>query len=154
MARGIPALSRLEMLTRAARLLIMSAYSRRAAPAMFCSLWMILMAGGCITPEISSEGPDLIAVPDGSFGGPDAFCDTTTVPQLRIVIQNQSQGHAPASVTRVNFSPGGIKDIPTLPLQSAQRTMLAPIPIPAACFDPDCDFAITFVTTTQPNEST
>jgi hypothetical protein len=77
MARGIPALSRLEMLTRAARLLIMSAYSRRVALAMFYSVWMILMAGGCITPEISSEGSDLIAVPDGSFGGPDAFCDTT-----------------------------------------------------------------------------
>ena len=133
MARGIPALSRLEMLTRAARLLIMSTYSRSVALAMFYSFWMILMAGGCITPEISSEGPDLIAVPDGSFGGPDAFCDTTTVPQLRIVIQNQGQGNAPASMTRVNFSPGGIKDIPTLPLQSTQRTMLAPVPLPAAC---------------------
>jgi hypothetical protein len=98
---------------------------------MFCSLWMILMAGGCITPEISSEGPDLIAVPDGSFGGPDAFCDTTTVPQLRIVIQNQGQGHAPASITRVNFSPGGMKDIPTLPLQSSVRCSLQfPFPQP------------------------
>ena len=153
MARGIPALSRLEMLTRAARLLIMSAYSRRVALAMFYSFWMILMAGGCITPEISSEGPDLIAVPDGSFGGPDAFCDTTTVPQLRIVIQNQGQGNAPASMTRVTFSPGGIKDIPTLPLQSAQRTMLAPVPIPAACFDPDCDFTISVDSTAQINES-
>ena len=120
---------------------------------MFCSLWMILMAGGCITPEISSEGHDLVAVPDGSFGGPDAFCDTTTVAQLRIVIQNQGQGNAPASMTRVNFSPGGIKDIPTLPLQSTQRTMLAPVPLPAACFDPDCDFTITVDSTTQLNET-
>jgi hypothetical protein len=137
-----------------ARLLAMSAYSCRAAPAMFFSLWMVLLAGGCITPEISSEGPDLIAVPEGSFGGPDAFCDTTTVPQLRIVIQNQGQGDAPGSMTRVKFSPGGTRDIPTLPLQSAQRTMLAPIPIPAACFDPDCDFTITVDSTSQINETT
>ena len=41
------------------------------------------------------------------------YCDMTTVPQLRIVIQNQGQGNAPASMTRVKFSPGGIMDIPT-----------------------------------------
>ena len=121
---------------------------------MFCSLWMVLMAGGCITPEISSEDPDLIAVPEGSFGGPDAFCDMTSVPQLRIVIQNQGQGTAPASMTRVKFSPGGTMEIPTPALPSAQRTMLAPIRIPAACFDPDCDFTITVDSTSQINETT
>jgi len=115
---------------------------------------MVLMTGGCITPEISSESPDLIAVPEGSFGGPDAYCDTTTVPQLRIVIQNQGQGDAPASITRVKFSPGGIMDIPTPPLQSAQRTMLAPIRIPTACFDPDCDFTITVDSKAQNDEAT
>jgi len=112
------------------------------------------MAGGCITPEESFYSPDLIAVPDGSFGGPDAYCDMTSVPQLRIGIQNQGQGNAPASITRVRFSPGGIMDIPTAPLQSAQRTMLAPILIPAACFDPDCDFTITVDSRAQVNETT
>ena len=115
---------------------------------------MVLMAGGCITPEESFYSPDLIAVPDGSFGGPDAYCDMTSVPQLRIVIQNQGQGNAPASITRVRFSPGGIMDIPTAPLQSAQRTVLAPILIPAACFDPDCDFTITVDSKAQVNETT
>ena len=33
-------------------------------------------------------------------------------------------------------------NIPTAPLQSAQRRVLPPVPIPAACFDPDCDFTI------------
>lgn len=112
------------------------------------------MAGGCITPEESADSPDLIAVPDGSFGGPDAYCDMTSVPQLRIIIQNQGQGNAPASITRVRFSPGGIMDIPTAPLQSAQRTALAPILIPAACFDPDCDFTITVDSRAQVNETT
>ena len=112
------------------------------------------MTSGCITPELSYQTPDLIAVPDGSFGGPDAYCDMTSVPQLRIVIQNQGQGNAPASITRVTFSPGGIKDIPTPPLQTAQRTMLAPIPIPKACFDPDCDFTITVDSKAQINEAT
>jgi len=78
----------------------------------------------------------------------------TSVPQLRIGIQNQGQGNAPASITRVRFSPGGIMDIPTAPLQSAQRTMLAPILIPAACFDPDCDFTITVDSRAQVNETT
>jgi len=132
---------------------LMNAYSCRVAPAMFCSLWMVLMAGGCITPEVSSDSPDLIAIPDGSFGGSDAYCDMTRVSQLRIVIQNQGQGYAPASITRVRFSPGGSMDIPTPPLESGQRTMLAPIPLPAACFDPDCDFTITVDSTAQINET-
>jgi CARDB len=115
---------------------------------------MVFMTEGCITPEISSESPDLMAVPEGSFGGPDAYCDMTAVPQLRIVIQNQGQGNASASITRVKFSPGGIVDISTPPLQSAQRTMLAPIRIPAACFDPDCDFTITVDSKAQIDETT
>lgn len=123
----------------------MSAGSPRAAHlaiAMHCCFWMILTTGGCITPEESVENPDLIALPDGSFGGPDAYCDMTAAPQLRIVIQNQGQGSAPSSITRVRFSPGGTVNIPTAPLQSAQRRVLAPVPIPSACFDPDCDFSI------------
>jgi hypothetical protein len=63
-----------------------------------------------MTPEGSSQHPDLIAVPDGSFGGPDAFCDLTS----------------------------GTIDIPTPSVRAGQRTMLAPVLIPAACFDPDC----------------
>jgi len=104
---------------------------------------MVLTIGGCITPEESFQNSDLVALPDGSFGGPDAYCDMTGAPQLRIVIQNQGQGGAPSSITRVNFFPGGSVNIPTAPLQSAQRKVLAPVPIPAACFDPDCDFTIT-----------
>ena len=115
---------------------------------------LILLAGGCLTSEQSVPSPDLIAVPDGSFGGPDAFCDMTSVPQLRIVIQNQAEGAAPSSITRVSFSPGGSVNIPTAPLQSAQRTVLAPVPIPTACFDPDCDFTITVDANAKINETT
>ena len=107
-----------------------------------------------MTPEVAFDSPDLIAVPDGSFGGVDAYCDMTTVPQLRIVIQNQGQGNASPSLTRVVFSPGGIKDIPTSALPSGQRVTLAPVPIPKACFDPDCDFTITVDSKAQINEAT
>jgi len=100
------------------------------------------LLGGCITPEESSLHPDLIAVPEGSFGGPDAFCDLTSVPQLRIIIQNQGQGDAPASITRVVFSPGGTVNIPTPRLRAGERAVLSPLRIPTACFDPDCDFQI------------
>ena len=109
--------------------------------------------GGCITPEESSQHPDLIAVPEGSFGGPDAFCDLTSVPQLRIVIQNQGQGDAPGSLTQVAFSLGGTVNIPTPPVRAAQRAILAPVPIPAACFDPDCDFKIMVDSRSQADEA-
>jgi hypothetical protein len=78
----------------------------------------------------------------------------TSVPQLRIVIQNQAEGAAPSSITRVRFLPGGTVDIPTVPLESAQRTVLAPVRIPAACFDPDCDFTITVDAKAQIHETT
>ena len=128
--------------------------NRPAAMLCFCCFCLALISGGCITPETSFDAPDLIAVPEGSFGGPDAYCDTTAVPQLRIVIQNQGQGNASASMTRVTFSPGGIKDIPTPALKSAERKALVPIPIPAACFDPDCDFTITIDSRSQIDEIT
>jgi len=115
---------------------------------------MVCLAGACMTPEVAFDSPDLIAVPDGSFGGVDAYCDMTTVPQLRIVIQNQGQGNASPSLTRVVFSPGGIKDIPTSALPSGQRVTLAPVPIPKACFDPDCDFTISVDSKAQINEAT
>lgn len=103
---------------------------------------LMIFTGGCIAPEVSSERPDLMAIPDGSYGGPDAFCDLARAPQLRIVVQNQGQGNAPASITRVVFSPGGTTDIPTPPLSAGQRITLTPVSIPAVCFDPDCDFKI------------
>ena len=136
----------------------MSAAPFRRTPyrttALGCGLLLTLLAGGCITLEQSQPSPDLIAVPDGSFAGPDAYCDMTSVPQLRIVIQNQAEGTAPSSITRVRFSPGGTVDIPTAPLESAQHLALAPIRIPAACFDPDCDFTITVDAKGQIDENT
>ena len=125
-----------------------------AWPAVMLCCWMVLMTGGCIEPEVTPGSPDLIAVPDGSFGGADAYCEMSGVPQLRIVIQNQGQGNAPASVTRVSFVPGGTQDVPTAPLSSGERRVLAPILIPRACFDPDCDFTITVDSRTQLDEAT
>jgi hypothetical protein len=137
---------------------LMSAQSWRQdaqrTAATLSSFLIIILVGGCLTSEQSFPNPDLIAVPDGSFGGPDAYCDMTTGRHLRIVIQNQAEGPAPSSITRVRFSPGGTVDIPTAPLQSAQRTVLAPVRIPAACFDPDCDFTITVDAKGQIDETT
>lgn len=113
---------------------------------------MVCLAGACMSPEVTFTSPDLIAIPDGSFGGSDAYCDMTTVPQLRIVIQNQGQGNASPSTTRVVFSPGGTKDVPTSAIPSGQHVMLAPVPIPKTCFDPDCDFTITVDSRAQIDE--
>jgi hypothetical protein len=95
-----------------------------------------------MTPEMFSDTADFIVVPEGSFGGADALCDMTGVPQLRMVIQNQGQGNVGATTTRVTFSPGGVVEIATPPVPAGQRTTLTPVRIPASCFNPDCDFRV------------
>ena len=117
-------------------------------------LWAILFisVSGCITPEVSEEPTDLIAVPDGSFGGPEAYCDFTNEPKLRIVIQNQGQGDAPTTLTRIAFSPGGSRDIITPPIKAGQRSILTPVVIPSTCFDPDCDFKVAVDARSDTNE--
>src|SRR5215831_6774776 len=115
---------------------------RRASAMWLCGILAVLVAG-CIAPDVPVERADLLSVPEGSFAGPDAYCDFTNGSYLRIVIQNQGQEDAPATSTRVSFSPGGTTTIPTPPVRAGQRVILSPVKIPSACFDPDCDFKIT-----------
>src|SRR5262245_38257227 len=122
-------------------------------PTTLCWIWTIYcLVSGCITPEVSEESADLIAVPYGSFSGPDAYCNFTNEPKLFIVIQNQGQGDAPSTMTRVSFSPGGSFEITTPPVRAGQRSVLAPVVIPPACFDPDCDFKVTVDAKSDVNE--
>lgn len=81
--------------------------------------------------------PDLVPVPDRALG----FCRRDSI-GLLVTVRNQGVGTAPASVTTVAFSPGGTVSVNTPPIGSTPVTLPA-VAIPAACFDPDCDFRIT-----------
>ena len=82
--------------------------------------------------------PDLIPARD-SLG----FCKRDSVGRLLVMVRNQGVAPSGPSVTQVAFSPGGTVPIPTPPIMPGTTITLPPVPMPAACFDPDCDFKIT-----------
>jgi hypothetical protein len=96
--------------------------------------------------------PDLVPIPD-----PDpnvGFCRRDPQGRLIVTVGNQGTADAPTSTTRVEFFPGGVVDVPTPPIPAGGAPVdLPPIIIPAACFDPDCDFRITVDANNQVNES-
>lgn len=101
-------------------------------------------SGQIVVPLVQTQLPDLLPVPNPNQpgGGPFAFCDRSDA-GLVIRIRNQGAGDAPASITRVVFSPGGPVDIPTPAIPAGQTVTLDPIDVPGECFDPDCSFTIT-----------
>ena len=117
----------------------------------FSGLLVVLIAG-CAAPKVQVGDPDLVPVPDGPLGGGD-YCYFSNGGYVRIAIQNQGQGDAPATSTRIVFSPGGTTDAPTPPVKAGERTSLVPGAIPLACFDPDCDFKITADSRGQADEA-
>lgn len=85
--------------------------------------------------------PDLIPVPDPEPGV--GFCRRDDQGRLLVTVRNQGTGDAPASTTTVHFVPGGSFDVPTPAIAAGGSVDLPPIPIPAPCFNPDCNFRIT-----------
>jgi hypothetical protein len=71
------------------------------------------------------------------------FCRRDASGRLIVRIRNQGAGDAPPSITRVEFSPGGVLFLATPSVPAGGATDLPPIDIPAGCFDSDCDFTIT-----------
>jgi len=97
---------------------------------------------------------DLVPVP-----GPQGFCTIVNINEtsfLQITVRNQGSVNAPASMTRVEFFPGGpVPLLPTdaIPAGSSVNLLLPFSSIPGVCFNPDCDFRITVDFNTQINES-
>jgi subtilase family serine protease len=58
-----------------------------------------------------------------------------------VTVRNQGSAAAGPSVTRVDYGAHGSADMPTPPLPPGASVDLG-FPIPAACFDPDCEFRI------------
>jgi hypothetical protein len=82
--------------------------------------------------------PDLVPVPDPTGN----FCKRDREGRLVVTVKNQGTADAGPSVTRLEFAPGGIVDIPTPPILAGQSVDLPPQVIPSICFNPDCNFRI------------
>lgn len=87
-----------------------------------------------------SRKPDLSPVPDPRPGF--GLCRLVGG-KLMVSVKNGGGSTAPASTTRVAFSPGGSFDLPTPSIPVGGTVDLPPLEIPGSCFDPDCGFSIT-----------
>ena len=92
---------------------------------------------------------DLLPVP-----GPTGFCQTSAG-SLIVTIRNLGDANAPASITRVRFTPGGSDSMPTPAIPAGGSVDLLTSLIPPNCFnnDGDCDFKITVDFSKWINES-
>jgi len=90
---------------------------------------------------LSGCSADLVAVPPA--GLPDnttSFCRDNNA--AVVTVKNGGDANAPPSVTTVKFFPQGVPiDVATPAIDAGSFVDLVPIPIPAGCFDPDCDFS-------------
>lgn len=103
----------------------------------------------------SCQLPDLVPLTAPASVPPDGFCQRNDQGQLLVNVYNQGAAQAVASTTRIAFicaDPGQcasrspiVVDAATPALNAASGTDLAPIDIPAGCFDPNtlnCSFRI------------
>lgn len=107
---------------------------------------------GCQPP---ADAPDLVPI---KAPGAATFCDTDEAGNLKVYVQNQGTADAPSSEVEVKFYMGsGVEKTvrgqgATGPIsKGATATVL--VPIPAGCFNPDCDFIITVDIVNEVKES-
>lgn len=89
------------------------------------------------------DGPDL--VPERRTGSQSAegFCRRDGERTLVVRVRNQSNDDVvDQTTTKVDFSPGGTRTAKTSPMPGGSMSDVS-FSIPAACFNPDCDFTIT-----------
>jgi len=113
-----------------------------------------LFAGLTLTVLLSGCSPDLVPLGKADLTGPPSFCKKD--PQsnkLIVTVKNQGRGSAAASTTTVEFNPGGSFPLPTAAIAAGGTLDLTPLEIPAACYNPDCEFKITVDSAKQINES-
>jgi len=122
----------------------------------FASLVMATVVSGCVSPRSFDEGPDLIPLKPPGFYGPESLCNLSgesESPKLGVSVQNIGEGESPASMTTIEFFPGGSFLLQTPALPGGESVDLMPVAIPLECFDPDCDFRITVDPRNEVNES-
>ena len=76
----------------------------------FASLVMATVVSGCMSSQPFHEGADLIPLKPSGLSGPEGFCHLAgdkESPQLVVSVQNLGEGESPASLTSIDFFPGG-----------------------------------------------
>lgn len=110
-----------------------------------CQQTKALLTSLALTATITLGGcsADLIAMaPPGQPNNPTGFCKENSF--AVVSVKNNGNANAPPSVTTVKFgAPGVPVDIATPAINAGSSADLVPIPLPAGCFNPDCDFAFT-----------
>jgi hypothetical protein len=129
----------------------------RRKPFTFLTLSLLAaVVVGCAAPERRPPPmPDL--VPVRSPGQPDniaGFCKVMDK-TMRVVVSVKNQGNAasPVSTTTVQFAPGQSFNLATPAIAPGASAHLDPVSIPAACFNPECNFTITVDSGNQVKES-
>jgi hypothetical protein len=122
----------------------------------FAGLVLVSVMSGCLSPRPFHEGPDLTPLKPLRLSGPDGFCDLSgdrESPQLGVSVENIGDAESPASVTVIEFFPGGSVQLHTPALPAGGSIDRMPVAIPLACFDPDCEFRVTVDWRNEINES-
>jgi len=83
---------------------------------------------------------------------PDPLCVRDRL-GLHVTVRNQGNDAAPASTTTVDFLTYGAVPVPTPPIPAGGVVTLPPVPIPPACFNPDCEYHIVVDSTALVAES-
>jgi subtilase family serine protease len=100
---------------------------------------------------------DLVPVGRPDLSGPPSFCrmvqEGPDKGKLIVTVKNQGTAAAPASTATVEFYPGGPFQLQTPAIPAGGSVDLEPLSIPAACFNPDCEFKITVDSGSQVKES-
>jgi CARDB len=110
---------------------------------------------GCAVPEKRPPLADL--VPSKSPGQPDniaGFCKVIDkVMKVVVSVKNQGNAGSPVSTTTVQFATGQSFNLATPAILPGGSAHLDALNIPAACFNPDCNFTITVDSGNQVKES-
>lgn len=107
---------------------------------MWFTARLALGLGLVVASLACSQKPDLAPVPDPRPGV--GLCRLVEG-KLMVSVKNGGSSPAPASTTRVTFSPGGSFDLPTPSIPAGGTVDLPLLEVPGPCFDPDCGFTIT-----------
>jgi hypothetical protein len=90
-----------------------------------------------------AAGPDLVAERRTGGTGAEGFCRRDDAGNLVVRVRNQSNADVLVQTTTVVvFSPGGPRTGTTAPMPRGSFADVT-LPIPAECFNADCDFTIT-----------
>jgi hypothetical protein len=80
---------------------------------------------------------------DLRLGSPDgAVLTCRNGSSVVITVENRGSADARESITTFVFVPGGSFDVRTAALKQSESIQLNPVAVPAACFVPDCRFAV------------